>query len=68
MLEKLKSLAVSLKFYSFVAATALFACGTLSESGWITVILTVVGMKEGGKIVSAYRDIKLGSAKGGGKK
>lgn len=61
---KLMAMAVSLKFYSFVAATWLFALGTLSESGWITVILTIVGMKEGGKLMSTYRDIKLGVPKG----
>lgn len=65
MIDKLKVMAVSLKTYSFIAATWLFAAGTLSESGWVTVVLTIVGMKEGSKAISAYRDIKLGAMKSG---
>ncbi len=54
-MEKLKNL-ISLKFLSWLAATALFAKGTLSENGWIMVILSVVGFKEAGKLAGAYRD------------
>lgn len=63
MIDKLKILAVSLKFYSLVAATWLFAVGTLSENGWIMIVLPIVGMKEASKLAGHYRDIKLGKVK-----
>lgn len=58
MIQKVLTLLVSMKFMAMVAATWLFAVGTLSENGWVMIILTVVGMKEAGKMASAYRDIK----------
>jgi hypothetical protein len=67
MVDKIKILLVSLKFHAFVVSSALFAYGTLSESGWLTVVLYVVGMKEGGKLLAAYRDIKTGGKVAGKK-
>lgn len=53
-LQKIFALFTSMKFMASVASTWLFYEGLLSENGWVMIILSVVGMREAGKIAQAY--------------
>lgn len=60
--QKLLNLFVSMKFMASVVATWLFYDNYLSENGWVMIILSVVGMREAGKIATAYNSRAVAKA------
>jgi hypothetical protein len=63
MIDKIKRELVSVKFLSLCVSTILFVKGVLSEGGWTMLTLSVIGMKESGKLFSAYKDIQVAKSK-----
>lgn len=49
---------ISVKFFVILVSTALFYVDKLNQDGWITVVLSVTGMRVINEVSAMYKDIR----------